>query len=298
MRVLTYRREQGLRLGVKMRRGVLDVTAFSEMCPDVQAVPSTIDELLAGGRAAFATLARLCERAQTGDDKVWLEEQSLVLGPCVPHPGKIICAGTNYRKHAEESRMPIPEVPLLFNKYGNTVAASGDLILLPANSTQVDYEAELVIVMGARARQVHTDDALDYVAGYCNGNDLSARDLQFRTHQWMLGKSCDGFCPLGPYLVTADEVGDPQSLEIRSFVNGELRQHATTSDMIFSCAELISYISHHMTLEPGDVIMTGTPAGVVFGYPPEKQVWLQAHDEVVIEVEKLGRLVNRMIQAV
>ena len=258
----------------------------------------TVDQLLSGGERAFKALEHLCRQAEADKTSVFLDEAELVLGPCVPHPGKIICVGTNYRKHAQESRMPIPEVPLLFNKFGNTVAAHGDVINLPFNSTQVDYEAELVIVMGRRAKRVDIATALDYVGGYCNVNDLSARDLQFRTHQWLLGKSCDGFSPLGPYLVSGDEVGNPNALTIRCYVNGELRQDSTTADMIFSCAEIVSYISQHMTLDPGDIILTGTPAGVVFGYPKEKQVWLKDGDEVTIEVEKLGRLTNRMRQEV
>jgi 2-keto-4-pentenoate hydratase/2-oxohepta-3-ene-1,7-dioic acid hydratase in catechol pathway len=132
------------------------------------------------------------------------------------------------------------------------------------------------------------------VAGYCNANDLSARDLQMRTSQWLLGKSCDGFSPLGPYLVTSDEVGNPNNLEITSFVNGDVRQHSNTSDMIFACDEIVHYISRYMTLEPGDVILTGTPEGVILGYPKERQVWLKDGDVVTIEIEKLGRLTNRM----
>jgi 2-keto-4-pentenoate hydratase/2-oxohepta-3-ene-1,7-dioic acid hydratase in catechol pathway len=192
--------------------------------------------------------------------------------------------------------MPIPEVPILFNKFNNTVSAHQDIINLPFNSTQVDYEAELVIVIGKKARRVCKEEALDYVFGYCNVNDLSARDLQFRTNQWLLGKSCDRFSPIGPYLVTADEVGDPNQLQIRTWVNGELRQDSNTSDMIFACNELVSYISQHMTLDPGDIILTGTPEGVIFGYPKEKRVWLKDGDVLTVEIEKLGRITNKMTQ--
>ena len=153
---------------------------------------------------------------------------------------------------------------------------------------KLDYEVELGIVIGKTAKNVSEESALDYVFGYCTANDLSARDLQMRTPQWMLGKTCDGFCPVGPYLVTKDEVGDPQNLQLKTVVNGEIRQNSNTSDMIFSCREIISYISKHMTLVPGDMILTGTPEGVIMGFPPEKQNYLKPGDTVTVEVEKLG----------
>jgi 2-keto-4-pentenoate hydratase/2-oxohepta-3-ene-1,7-dioic acid hydratase in catechol pathway len=162
-------------------------------------------------------------------------------------------------------------------------------------SSQVDYEVELVIVIGKQAKYVSKENALSYVFGYCNVNDISARDLQMRTQQWLLGKTCDKFSPLGPYLVTADEVGNPNQLEMKCIVNGEVRQNSNTSDMIFYCDELVSYISQHMTLVPGDIILTGTPQGVVIGYPEDKRVYLKHGDVVTIEIEKLGTLTNRMV---
>jgi 2-keto-4-pentenoate hydratase/2-oxohepta-3-ene-1,7-dioic acid hydratase in catechol pathway len=292
MKLLTFRTESGLQLGVKTERGVLDIL---ESAGEDSAVPQSVSQLLKGGTLAFQALADHVQRmVETGDDQLFLDEDSLQFGPCVPGTGKIICIGLNYRKHAAESNMPVPEYPILFNKFANAVAAHGEEIVLPRESQQVDYEAELAIVMGQRAKRVAREEALSYVAGYCNANDLSARDLQFRTHQWLLGKSCDGFCPLGPYFVTADEVGNPNDLTIKAYVNGELRQHSHTSDMVFPCDELVSYISHHMTLEPGDIILTGTPAGVIMGYPPDKQVWLKDGDVVIVEIEKLGQLRNRM----
>jgi 2-keto-4-pentenoate hydratase/2-oxohepta-3-ene-1,7-dioic acid hydratase in catechol pathway len=285
MKLLTFRTESGLKLGVKTEKGVVEV-------------PQSIEQVLSGGHDAIKTLQANIDQALQCEDTKFYQEEELNIGPCVPNPGKIICVGTNYRKHAEESNMPIPEVPLLFNKFNNTVSAHGDVINLPFNSTQVDYEAELVIVIGKKAKRVAKEEALNYVFGYCNVNDLSARDLQFRTHQWLLGKSCDGFSPLGPYLVTADEVGDPNHLQIRTWLNGELRQDSNTSDMIFACDELVSYISQHMTLEPGDIILTGTPEGVIFGYPKDKQVWLKDGDVVTVEIEKLGAITNCMRQEV
>jgi 2-keto-4-pentenoate hydratase/2-oxohepta-3-ene-1,7-dioic acid hydratase in catechol pathway len=156
----------------------------------------------------------------------------------------------------------------------------------------------LVIVIGKTAKYIEKADALSHVFGYCNVNDLSARDLQMRTQQWLLGKSCDKFSPLGPYLVTADEVGDPNNLQIKCIVNGDVRQNSNTADMIFHCDEIVTYISQHMTLVPGDIILTGTPHGVVLGYPVDKQVWLKDGDIVTIEIEKLGSITNTMVAEV
>jgi len=187
----------------------------------------------------------------------------------------------------------VPETPILFNKFSNTPAASGEDVPLPEVAEQYDYEAELCVVMGRAARRVSEADALDHVWGYCNCNDLSARDLQFRTSQWMLGKTLDRFFPIGPHLVSADEVGDPQALAIRCLVNGDVRQDSSTADMVFGVAELVSYISRHLTLEPGDVIATGTPEGVAQGRPNRE--WLRPGDEVVVEIGALGQLRNRMV---
>ncbi|MNO21668.1 Ureidoglycolate lyase [compost metagenome] len=166
---------------------------------------------------------------------------------------------------------------------------------LPSRAQKVDYEAELGIMIGRTVKNVSEEEALDAVFGYFAANDLSARDLQTRTSQWLAGKSCDRFAPVGPCVVTKDEVGDPGSLRIRSLVNGEVRQDSNTSDMIFDGRQIISYISRCMTLSPGDIILTGTPEGVVMGYPPEKQIYLKPGDEVTVEIERLGRLTNRMV---
>lgn len=291
MKLLSFVEDGRTRLGVRTERGVLDV-ARAPGAGDAL----TLDALLTGGQEVLARLADLTRRALEGTDaSVFRAEETLTFAPCVSNPGKIICVGTNYRRHAVESRMPIPENPVLFSKFNSSLAAHGEEITIPTGARQVDYEAELAFVIGKTARHVAREDALNHVFGYCNANDLSERDWQFRTTQWLLGKACDGFCPLGPYLVTADEIPDPNRLGIRTFVNGELRQNSNTQDMIFRCDELISYISRHMTLLPGDVVLTGTPEGVVFGYPEDRRVWLKDGDEMVIEVEGLGRLVNRMV---
>jgi len=211
----------------------------------------------------------------------------------VPNPGKIVCVGLNYRKHAEESGAQIPTSPVLFSKFGNTIAAHGEGVPLIDAASQYDYEVELGVVIGQTARNVSEADALRTVFGYSTANDVSARDLQMRTSQWLLGKTLDKFLPIGPYLVTADEVPDPQLLSLRTWLNGELRQNSNTADMIFTVAEIVSYISHHFALDPGDVIVTGTPEGVIMG--TKEKVWMVPGDLVEVEVEGLGKLANRMV---
>ncbi|KAB2329599.1 fumarylacetoacetate hydrolase family protein [Cytobacillus depressus] len=297
MKLLTFEKDNELRVGVKTERGVLDVLKASLYFE--QENQFTINNIIQGNDSAINKLNELVSKAsEIENERLFLDEEAIKIGPCIPNPGKIICVGLNYRKHAEETNAPIPEYPILFNKFSNTVSANGDEILLPFNSSQVDYEAELVIVIGKEAKRVSIDNSLDYVFGYCAVNDLSARDLQFRTQQWLLGKTSDGFSPLGPYLVTSDEVGNPNQLYIKSYVNDEIRQDSNTSDMIFSCAEIVSYISQYMTLVPGDIILTGTPEGVILGYPPEERVWLKDGDKVTIEIEKLGKLTNIMKQEI
>jgi 2-keto-4-pentenoate hydratase/2-oxohepta-3-ene-1,7-dioic acid hydratase in catechol pathway len=189
--------------------------------------------------------------------------------------------------------MAEPDSPVLFSKFNNTLAATGEAIPLPDNAVQYDYEVELGVVIGKQARDVSVEEALEYVFGYFTVNDMSVRDLQFRTSQWLLGKTLDKFFPTAPYLVTSDEVSDPQNLGLYCWVNGELRQNSNTADMIFNVAECISYISQYMTLVPGDVISTGTPEGVVLGM--KEKNWLKPGDEVTVEVAGLGKCVNRMV---
>ena len=227
---------------------------------------------------------------------VIIDEAGMEWGPCVTKPHKIICVGLNYRRHADETNAPYPEVPILFNKFDNTLTGHQSDIPVPNETKELDYEVELGIVIGQKTKNVSEEDALSHVFGYCTVNDLSARDLQMRTHQWLLGKTCDKFSPVGPYLVTAEEVGDPNQLTLKTYVNDELRQNSTTSDMIFSCKEIVSYISRYMTLEPGDLILTGTPEGVVFGLPEEERVYIQPGDIVTVEIEKLGRLSNHFVK--
>lgn len=283
-------------LGIREERGLLDVAAALEAYPSGTAIPTEMMEVIRQGDEAVAKLRDYRETLPNdADPSLWIDEVEATFAPCVSRPQKIICVGLNYRKHAEETKAPIPEVPILFSKFANALAGHREEIVIPAATRKLDYEAELAIVIGRQAKNVTREDALSHVFGYAAANDLSARDLQNRTTQWMLGKTCDGFCPLGPYLVTADEAGDPNRLGLRTYVNGELRQNSNTSDMIFPCDEIVSYVSRHLTLEPGDVILTGTPEGVVIGMPWEQRVYLQPGDVVSVEVEKLGTLTNRFV---
>lgn len=297
MKMLTFVDAGVQKLGVVTDKGVLKVEAAAAALSADAATPLSVMGAIEGGAAASGRLGALADRAvREGDASLFLQEDQLEWGPCVTRPSKIICVGLNYRKHAEESNMPIPSCPILFNKFDNTLTGHLKDVAVPQVTEKMDYEAELAVVIGRPAKYVSRDEALDYVYGYCCVNDLSARDLQMKTHQWLTGKTCDGFSPLGPYLVTADEVGNPNDLGIRAYVNGELRQNSNTADMIFFVDEIVSYVSQYMTLEPGDIILTGTPEGVVFGYPPEKQVYLKPGDEITIEIDKLGALTNRLIE--
>jgi 2-keto-4-pentenoate hydratase/2-oxohepta-3-ene-1,7-dioic acid hydratase in catechol pathway len=208
----------------------------------------------------------------------------------IARPEKIICVGLNYRDHAEEQGTELPQAPLLFAKWPNALIGPGDAIVIPPVTQQVDYEAELGVLIGERVRNVSRENALEAVAGYICVNDVSARDLQFSDGQWSRGKSLDTFCPVGPELVLAADVPNPQALGIRCRLNGETMQDSTTANMIFGVAEIVAYASRTMTLEPGDLIATGTPAGVgVFRDPP---VLMQDGDEVTIEIDGLGALTN------
>jgi 2-keto-4-pentenoate hydratase/2-oxohepta-3-ene-1,7-dioic acid hydratase in catechol pathway len=286
MTLVSLRRGQELSLGIKTERGILDVGEAERLFR--QNAPTTIDEVFA--RGGGPELERLLERGAK-EAGLFVDERGLEYGPCVTSPQKIVCVGLNYRKHAEETGQPVPRQPILFNKYNTALNAHGGVIPVSREpAEQFDYEVELVIVMGRRARRVSEADALSYVFGYCTGNDFTARDLQRVSSQWMLGKSLDGSAPIGPYLVTADLVGDPNKLKIECRVNGAVRQSSNTADMVFNCASLVSYISRHFTLHPGDLIFTGTPEGVISGYPKERQVWLKAGDRISSTIEKLGEL--------
>lgn len=278
MKIVYYQQENEYVPGIATEKGVIPLNKFA-------------GEKYSNQPLTIADLPALMAIEQEAENLI--PEDSLVLGPCVPKPPKIICIGLNYRKHAIESGMAIPATPVVFTKFNNTLTDYCSEIELGAEGEQFDYEVELGVVIGQKAKHVSIEKALDHVLGYCVANDLSCRDLQFLSSQWLLGKSLDGFLPLGKYLVTADEAGDPQNLQIKCSVNGGQRQNSNTADMIFSVAEIISFLSRHMTLEPGDLILTGTPQGVIMGL--EEKTWLKPGDVVTVEIEKLGSSTNRMI---
>jgi 2-keto-4-pentenoate hydratase/2-oxohepta-3-ene-1,7-dioic acid hydratase in catechol pathway len=279
-------------LGVKAAEGIVDVRKASRLLGI--AAPLTLEELLKEGNASGLKKLVASARSTPKAKSAMVDESTITHGRLFTNPGKIVCIGLNYRAHAAEANEKLPWVPILFNKYNNALAANNCTIKLPPRevSYKFDYETELLIVIGKQARNVSEADALNYVAGYCTSQDFSARDLQLETPsvQWMVGKTLDNFGPIGPYFVSADVVGDPSNLKIETYVNGEVRQSSNTGMMIFSPRKLIAYISKMWTLEPGDIIWSGTPEGVILGMPKEKQVWLKAGDEITSSIEKLGDL--------
>ncbi len=219
--------------------------------------------------------------------------KAVELGPPVAKPSKIIAVGLNYRDHAGEANFKVPEYPLIFAKFPNSIAGPRDAIVIPSGEMQVDSEAELAVVIGRRGKAIRAEAAFDYVAGYMALNDVSGRKWQFADKQWTRGKSCDTFCPTGPWLTTRDEIADPHNLRVIGRLNGEVFQDSNTSKMIFRVPELISFISEAITLEPGDIIATGTPSGVgVFRNPP---VFMKAGDVAEVEIEGLGVLRNAAV---
>lgn len=227
----------------------------------------------------------------TAHDSQPVPVSDLDLRAPVPCPGKIICIGLNYRDHARETGQQIPDQPIWFPKYAVSIIGPTDAVVIPSAATQIDYEAELAVVIGrAGARRITPDQARQVIAGYTCANDVSSRALQFSSSQWSRGKAIDTFLPMGPHLVTADEIPDPSILGIRCFVNGELRQNSCTSEMVFGVFDLISFISQTLTLEPGDVLVTGTPFGVGMAMDPPQ--YLTAGDTVRVEIDGLGEIVN------
>jgi 2-keto-4-pentenoate hydratase/2-oxohepta-3-ene-1,7-dioic acid hydratase in catechol pathway len=289
-KLLSIRNADGTEtLGAVTDGGIVDVRATAKKLGI--AAPLTLHELLAGGNAD--ALHRVVAGAK-GSGVALLSESDITFGRLFTNPGKIMCVGLNYRKHAKEVGMQEPRVPPLFNKFNNALAGQNCVITLPPKeiSTKFDYETELLIVIGKSGRNIPEADALSYIAGYCTSNDFSSRDLQLElpSGQWMIGKTLDNFAPIGPYFVSSDLVGDPNKLKIETRVNGELRQSSNTSDFIFNTQQIVSYISKHWAIEPGDIIFTGTPQGVIAGMPKDKQVWLKAGDKIVSSIEKLGDL--------
>jgi 2,4-diketo-3-deoxy-L-fuconate hydrolase len=276
VRLVTYTRGGKTAVGVRREDGVVP-TDYSDM------------------RALILDGERGLEHAREAAERGEPVEPERLLAP-VPRPGKILCSGINYASHKEENPDAVfPDEPFFFSKLPSAVIGPGEPIVIPRPETQTDYEVELAMVIGRTARRVREGDALDHVFGYTVLNDVSARDIQFKDSQITLGKGVDTFSPIGPEIVTADEIPDPQQLHVSSYLNGEQMQSSPASDMIFSAARLIEFLTAIVTLDPGDVLTTGTPAGVgAFRKPP---VWMKAGDEITVEVDRIGRLTNPVVAA-
>ncbi len=261
------------------------------LLPDLLAWFDLDGALLSPAQSLYSKIAREPKLLSESHEE-WsvLRRADVRLLAPVPRPGKLIAIGLNYRDHAIESNLPIPERPVVFSKFTTAVIGPEQPIILPVSSAQVDYEAELAVVIGRRAKNVPRERAMDHVLGYTNFNDVSARDFQFSDGQWQRGKSCDTFAPMGPYLVTKDEIPNPHNLTIKLRLNGQTMQDSNTDQLIFDIPELIAFLSETITLEPGDVIVTGTPPGVGFARKPP--VFLQRGDLVEVEIEGLGALAN------
>jgi len=275
MKLVTFELAGRRGVGLLKENALVDLTAAS--------LPASMREFIAGGASTL-------QRAAAIDTHLLPLNEVRLLAP-VPDPLKIIAIGLNYMDHCREQNVAVPTSPLVFAKFPSSIIGPEEAIRYdPALTSQVDWEAELGVIIGKRARRVTRTDALSFVFGYTPLNDVSARDLQFSDRQWVRGKSLDTFCPIGPAIITADEIPDPQALHIVSRVNGVIMQNSSTSEMIFPVDELISFLSNAFTLEPGDIIATGTPDGVgVFRNP---KVFLQNGDRVEIEIEKIGLLSN------
>jgi acylpyruvate hydrolase len=281
LKLITFKTEAGYRLGVLDNEQVIDLAKADS------SVPGDLREALRAGVDIVAAAHRVL--ADDTHERVPLA--SVELAPLVPEPGKIVCLGHNYYDHAKEGGNLKPEYPLIFFRGASSLIAHGDPVIRPRVSEKLDYEAELVMVIGKRARHVKRENALDYVFGYACFNDVSVRDYQKRTSQWTIGKNFDGTGAFGPWLVTADDVPPgAQGLDLRLRLNGEVMQRANTSDMIWSVAETIELLTECLTLEPGDVVVMGTPAGV--GWARNPPVWLRAGDTVAVEIDGIGVLTN------
>lgn len=288
MRLVRYRKNGEIHLGAVVEKGVIDLSAAARSTGSDPEPFANMTTLLAAGDSGMREAIRLIPSAS--QTAIFPLAEVQLLAP-VARPGKIIAVGLNYRDHSMETgaKEP-PKTPLIFAKFPTSISGPEDDILLPAGNPQVDYEAELAVVIGRAGKAIPAEKAMDFVAGYMPLNDVSARAWQFADQQWVRGKSCDTFCPTGPYLTTRDDVPDPHALSICARVNGETRQDSNTAKMIFRIPELIEYISASITLEPGDIIATGTPEGVgAFRTPP---VFLKSGDVVEVEIQRLGILLN------
>ena len=289
MQLIHFSEDGQSRIGIKTEQGFLNVAkvAVALSLP----FPSYIDDVLKDPEQAAQLAAILAQAETLTDPAYYVSMDEVTFLPVLSRPGKILCIGKNYAAHVAETKSEAPKKPLVFSKFTSALAAHKEGIPIPVNTSKVDYEVELVAVIGKKAYCVSPEEALEHVAGYTIGNDVTARDWQKGSPQWLLGKSPDKFAPLGPVYVTADEI-DPRNLDISLKLNNEVRQNSNTKHLIFDIATIVSYISQHFALEPGDIIFTGTPDGVILGYPEDEQVWLKPGDVIESTIEGIGTLVN------
>jgi 2-keto-4-pentenoate hydratase/2-oxohepta-3-ene-1,7-dioic acid hydratase in catechol pathway len=294
MKLATYQHNEKLGLGVVVNEQVVDIVAGHEAMTGAKLpLPGDLKSLLAweGGLQLVRQLEAEAKSNRARLSEAILPLTQVRLRAPLLNPNKIICIGLNYRDHATEAKLPLPTEPVIFGKYANSIVGPEEDILLPTGlSDKIDYEAELAVIIGRTAAAISKEEALDYVAGYTNFNDISARDLQTRDGQWMKGKCLDTFAPMGPWLVTGDEITNPDNLNIELRLNDKVMQSSNTRKMVFGVSELISFLSRLMTLDPGDIIATGTPAGV--GFVQQPPIYLTAGDVVEIEIEGVGVLRN------
>ena len=281
MKLVQVWKDSAAALGIQTPEGIIDVAA--EAARRGLSAPTTMLEAIQAGEAGKNVLQALAEKARCFTDTP--------LAPAVTGCDKILCIGLNYRQHAKECGLALPPAPVLFNKFSNALAAHGDSIALPPEYLEYDYEAELVAVIGKPARNVSVEEAYDYVYGYTCGNDLSIREWQNASTQWLCGKSYNGFGPIGPYAVEFDSL-PKEGVAISCRVNGEVRQDSSTSDLVFNAEELVAYLMPRLPLKAGDIIFTGTPSGVMLGYPADKKNWLKSGDTVEVTIEGIGTLKN------
>ncbi|WP_066307148.1 fumarylacetoacetate hydrolase family protein [Bacillus sp. FJAT-29814] len=304
MRLVTFQKERTEKIGAVIAERVIDLNKSYQSLLNLQGIkrsqeiadsllPADMVQYLEGGEASKIAANQAIQFAlENPSEGLQYNLSEVLLRAPITNPGKILCVGQNYREHILEMKREIPKFPVVFAKFSNAVNGPYDDIPLPEITEKLDYEAEFTFVIGKRAKNVKKENALDYIVGYTIVNDVTARDLQRRTIQWFQGKNLDGSAPMGPYLVTADEIPSPSGLEISLTVNGELRQRSNTENLVFDIPYLVEFLSHIMTLEPGDVVCTGTPGGV--GFAMEPPVFLKDGDVVKIEIEEIGMLENKV----
>ena len=289
MKLLNFIENNEIKLGIELDNGILDVNKYNHLISEK--APKTMEEAIQLGKESLENLIKSLDSSVE-----LIKIQDINYAPVVTNPEKILCVGLNYRSHREETKTTLKkedDYPVLFSKFKNALAANLEDIPLIEEDKKYDYEAEMVIVIGKEGKNIEKDKVSDYIFGYTVGNDISARTLQRRSGQWLIGKSIDKFAPVGPVIVTSDCV-KADNLDIKCEVNGKVVQDSNTKNLIFDIPTIISYASKFMTLKPGDIIFTGTPGGVILGMPEEKQVWLKSGDKMSVTIEGIGTLTNTL----